>query len=145
MKNDLQYALPYKPTVSPSTIARTLDGMLMTIKLAEDVPDARNSSGVLDMRIKSAQWFLEHGLVAHCVHIDETGHNIWTRHSFGRAPHGVLGHVHGQRGWNCNITVAVSGEIGLIHHRKAFETITRERFEEFLADTAHECENVTCR
>ena len=30
-----------KPTVSPSTIARTLDGMLMTRKLADDVPAIR--------------------------------------------------------------------------------------------------------
>ena len=30
MKDELQRSLPDKPTVSPSTIARTLDGMLMT-------------------------------------------------------------------------------------------------------------------
>ena len=50
--------------------------------------------------------------------------------------------VHAQRRRNCNVTFAVSGEIGLVHHRIAFETVTRERFEEFLADTARECENM---
>ena len=58
MKDELQRSLPDKPTVSPSTIARTLDGMLMTLKLAEDVPDARNSPRVLDMRVEYAQWFM---------------------------------------------------------------------------------------
>ena len=42
----------------------------------------------------------------------------------------------------CNVTFSVSGEIGLVYHRIAFETATREGFEEFLADTAHQCENM---
>ena len=76
MKDELQRSLPDKPAVSPSTIARTMDGMLMTLKLAEDVPDARNSPRILDMRVEYAQWFMQYGVVGHCVFIDETGYNI---------------------------------------------------------------------
>ena len=96
------------------------------------------------MRIEYAQWFLEHGVVAHSVYFDEPDYNIWTRKSFGRAPHGVPVRrvVHGQNKCNCNVTFAVSAAIELVHHCTAFETVTREKFEEFLADTVHVCENM---
>uniref|UniRef100_A0A8C4NGT2 Tc1-like transposase DDE domain-containing protein n=1 Tax=Eptatretus burgeri TaxID=7764 RepID=A0A8C4NGT2_EPTBU len=144
MKKNLQAALPNKPHVSTSTIARSIDGMLLTLKLTEDVPDARNSPRVLDQRMQYAQWFLQHGVVAHCVFIDETGYNVWTRRSFGRAPRGLPARrvVHGQRGRNCNITFAVCAEVGLVHYQIAFETVTRQSFEGFLANTARECANV---
>ena len=118
--------------------------MLITTKLAEDVPDARNSPRILDMRVEYAQWFMAEGVIAHCVYIDETGYNIWTRRSFGRAPRGIPVRrvVHGQRGRNCNVTFAVSSEIGLVHHAIASETVTRDTFETFLAATARECENI---
>ena len=38
MNNALRRLLPNKPVISISTLARTLDGMFMTIKLAEDIP-----------------------------------------------------------------------------------------------------------
>ena len=50
MKQQLQARLPHKPTVSTRIIARTLNGMLITLKLAEDVPDQRNAARVLDGR-----------------------------------------------------------------------------------------------
>ena len=115
--------------------------MLITLKLAEDVPDARNAPRVLQQRQEYAEWFLEHGVIANCVFIDECGYNIWTRRSQGRAPRGVPARrvVHGQRGRNCNLTFAVSAAIGLVHHEIAFETVTRESFERFLAATIAEC------
>ena len=39
-----------KPTISTSTIARALDGILITIKLTEDVPDQRKAQRVIDSR-----------------------------------------------------------------------------------------------
>ena len=44
--------LPEKPGVSTATIARALDGMMITLKLVEDVPDARNSPEVLNQRFQ---------------------------------------------------------------------------------------------
>ena len=139
MEASLIEHLPDKPRVSTTTIARALDGMMMTLKLVEDVPDARNSPAVLDQRVQYAEWFLEHGVLAHLIFIDETGYNIWTRRSQCRAPRGIPARrvVHRQRGRNCNVIFAVSS--GLVHHRIAFETMTRERFEEFLAATIEQC------
>jgi hypothetical protein len=137
----LRADLPNKPFVTTSTVARTLDGMLMTLKLAEDVPEQRNEQRILDARVVFANWFLQHGVIAHTVYIDETGYNIWTRRSYGRAPRGVPARrvVHGQRGKQVNVTFAISGEVGLVAHRISSETVTRATFEEFLATTVQEC------
>ena len=85
--------------LSPSTIVKTLDGMLMTIKLAEEVLNCRNSPHALDMHMRYAQWFLEPETGAHCIYIDEAGDNIWMRLSFGSSPCDVPVRrvVHGQR------------------------------------------------
>ena len=141
MKNDLAASLPNKPPISTSTIARALDGMLITIKLAEDVPDQRNAQRVIDARHEYATWFLRDAVLGHCVFIDECGYNIWTRRSFGRAPRGEPARrvVNGQRGHNCNVTFAVSGEVGLVAHTIRMETTTRESFENFLAITVQQC------
>lgn len=41
--------------------------MLVTLKLVEDVTDARNAARVLQQRRKYAEWFLEHGVLADFV------------------------------------------------------------------------------
>ena len=46
MTASLSEHLLEKPGVSSATIARALDGMMITLKLVEDVPDARNSPEV---------------------------------------------------------------------------------------------------
>ena len=91
MKEELQHLLLDKPTMSPSTIGRTLDGMLRT----------RYAS-----RVRA---------VAHAV---RSCRPLRTRQCFGRAPHCIPARrvVHAQRGRNCNMTSAVSGEIGLVNH-----------------------------
>ena len=48
-----------------STIARSLDGILLTRKLTEDVSDLRNAPRVLRQHVQYAQWFLQHRGVAH--------------------------------------------------------------------------------
>ena len=69
----LRADLPNKPFVTTSsTIARTLDGMLITLKLAEDVPEQRNAPRILDARLIFGNWFLQVGVLAHTVYIDET-------------------------------------------------------------------------
>ena len=110
----LRADLPNKPFVTTSTIARTLDGMLITLKLAEDVPEQRNAPRILDARLIFGNWFLQVGVLAHTVYIDETC-NVWTRRSYGRAPRGVPARrvVHGQRGKQVNITFAISGGLDL--------------------------------
>lgn len=139
INGDLRRRLPNKPVISISTLARTLDGMLFTIKLAEDVPVDRNADRVLQQRLEYGQWFLRRGVIGHCVYIDECGYNIWTRRSYGRAARGqpVRRVVNNQRGNNCNVTFAVSNEVGLVHHNIRMNTTTRESFEQFLQETCN--------
>ncbi|XP_072025585.1 uncharacterized protein [Amphiura filiformis] len=141
INDELRRRLPNKPRISKSTLARALDGMLITLKLAEDVPEARNEPRVLNQRCDYAQWFLRHGVVGHCIFIDECGYNIWTRRSYGRAARGQPARrvVHNQRGRNCNVTLATSNEIGLVHQTIVLNTTTRQSFEEFLQQTAQIC------
>lgn len=140
----LRQQLPDKPRISKSTLARTLDGMLITLKLAEDVPEARNAERVLQQRHDYSQWFLRHGIVGHCIFIDECGYNIWTRRSYGRAARGQPARrvVNNQRGRNCNVTFATSNEIGLVHHTINMDTTTRASFENFLQQTAQACRHM---
>lgn len=144
INDDLRARLPNKPYVTTSTIARALDGMLITIKLAEDIPEQRNAPRVIDARADFANWFLHDGVIGHNVYIDETGYNVWTRRSYGRAPRGVPARrvVHGQRGKQVNVTLAISGEVGLVAHTISSETVRRETFEQFLATTVEACRNM---
>ena len=144
MQQDLRQNMPQKPPVSISTIARSLDGMMFSMKMLEDVPDVRNSPRILQQREQYANWFMQTGVVSHCVFVDETGYNVWTRRSRGRAPRGEPARrvVHGQRGRNCNVTFAVSDEIGLVNYTIACETVTRDTFEQSLLVTARHCEQV---
>ena len=77
------------------------------------------------------------GVVGHCIYIDECGYNIWTRRTYERAPRGepVRRVVNNQQGRNCNITFAISNEIGLIHHSVRLATTTLESFQQFIQDT----------
>ena len=75
------------------------------------------------------------------IHRRDRGYNVWPRRSYGRAQRGqpVRRVVHRQRGKRCNVTFAVSGEVGLVHHEISCETVTRASFEDFLAETARQC------
>ena len=137
INGDLRRRLPEKPHVTRSTLARALDGMLLTMKLAEDVLEGRNDDRVLQQRHDYAQWFLRQGVVGHCIYIDECGYNIWTRRSYGRAPRGQPARrvVNNQRGRNCNVTFAISNEVGLVHQSIRLATTTLQSFQQFIDET----------
>ena len=90
INTELRRRLPNKAAIWCSTLARALDGMLLTLKLAEDIPEGRNDDQNLQQRVDYAQWFLRQGVLAHCIYIDECGYNLWTRRSYGRAPRSQL-------------------------------------------------------
>lgn len=82
MKRDLEEALPGKQPFTVPTISRALDEMLITMMLAEDVPDAKNVPRTLEKHYEYANWSMAEGVVGHYVFIDECKYNIWTRRSF---------------------------------------------------------------
>ena len=48
---------PFEPPVATLLIARALVGILITIKLTEDVPDQRKAQRVIDSRHEYTAWF----------------------------------------------------------------------------------------
>ena len=65
--------------------------------------------------------------------VDESGFNIFTRRSKGRASLGErLRRVAAPRGRNVNITLAVSPDMGLVHHIIEQRTVMRANFQAFI-------------
>ena len=61
--------LPRKLQINDRTVGRTLDGMLVNLKLARPLPVDRNRLDVIQSRFEYANWFLNTGVVGHYVFI----------------------------------------------------------------------------
>lgn len=125
---------PHKPVVSDSTIARCLDGLLISLKSCNDVPAARNSPATKEARINYAHWMYTTGLQCHRIYIDETGFNLFTRRHYGRAPIGQRVHrmVGNQRGRNITVIAAISDHVGLVYHEIIHGSVNRAVFIDFV-------------
>ena len=78
------------------------------------------------------------------VYIDESGFNIFTWRSKGRAPLGQrVRRVVAPRGRNINITLAISPDMGLVHHVKA--RLYSSRFLKSTSTSCSRCENARLR
>ena len=109
INQELRNRCPTKPHVHQRTIAKALDGIMVTVKLARPVPAERNRPDVIDRRHQYANWFMAEGVINYCVFIDECGYNIWTARSHGRARVGERAYRQGcgQRGRNVTIMMAI--------------------------------------
>ena len=76
INRELRWRPPRKPQIRDCTVGRTLDGMLVSLKLARPPPVDRNHPDVIQRRFEYANWFLNTGVVGHCVFIDDCGYNI---------------------------------------------------------------------
>lgn len=114
---ELQQRLPHKAEISRTTIARVCDGLLFSIKKLHVAPAERNRSDIKEARRDYARWFLEEGqLSPSLVYIDESGYNIWTQRTRGRARIGerAIRVVGAQRGKNLTLIMAISPTLGLV-------------------------------
>ena len=124
-----------KPPFSDQSLAKWLDGQIITLKLARDVPAQRNSPEVIDERFQYAHWLMSPDVVNETkFFIDEFGVNIFTRRSQGRSARGdrVYRKIAGQKGPNITVCIAVSPTLGLAHYSVAAGGQTRDRFISFL-------------
>lgn len=126
---------PRKPIVCDTTIARVIDGALITLKKCDNVPHDRNSPDVKEARVQFAHYMYERGLQRHRVYVDETGYNLHTKRTYGRAARGerVVRTVGGQRGGNTTLIAAISDRGGLIYSEIHTSSVTQEVFHHFLA------------
>lgn len=123
-----------KPHVSDSTVGRALDGELITLKKCHNIPEERNSLQVKDKRVEYAHYMYERGLQQHRIYIDESGYNLYTKRTYGRARRGerVNRIVGGQRGGNITLIAAVSDRCGLLYYEVHTASVTKETFLNFL-------------
>lgn len=147
MNDSLRRDVPNAPHVCNQTIARLLEGNMISLKCAgkeADVPAERNSPQTLRNRQAYAQWFTNLGVNDNVIYIDESGYNIYTRRQQGRAPIGqpVRMQVLGNRGRNVNLTLAINANVGLVHHSLVAETTTRASFQNFLNDLFQAADNM---
>ena len=88
LNEHLRTELPNKPHVCESTVAKTLDGMMISLKIAgedADVPYERNRSATINARRLQYEFFATLGVLGV---LNECGFNIFTHRQFGRAPVG---------------------------------------------------------
>ena len=82
----LRRRLPNKPHITDAHLGRVCNGLFFTLKKLEPVPFDRNRPDVKEERHRYATRLLE---VANCsprvVYIDESGFNVWTQRTRGRA------------------------------------------------------------
>ena len=70
IKHELQHRFPLKPTLSSTTIAKILNGLLISLKKLHISPADRNRQDVREARRDYARWYLEEGQLspAPCLH-----------------------------------------------------------------------------
>ena len=122
INQELRTALPNQPHIHRSTLAKTLDKMLITVKQLQTVNEEWHRPDVLDARVDYVNWFHQGGINNHLVYIDECGYNIYTSRNRGRAPRGfqAVRQVDSQRsrpkydGMPCNFCHAWISSLGHI-------------------------------
>ncbi len=124
--------MPEKPHISRTVLADTLEATLLVVKKLEDAPAERNSLATKHLRKEYAQWILLEGVQRELIFINETGVNLYTKRTRGRAPRGqrAIRTVNGRRGPNFTMLLAVSNQRGLIYHQYFQGGMTGQRFVE---------------
>ena len=129
----LREELPDRPHVHVRTVAKHLDGMLYTLKLAHTVPADRNRADVIQRRNEYPHWFLEEANLNHTVFIDECGFNIWTSRSQGRSRQSLPSGVWAERKEHYNmfgnissVWVDISQDSVGRHDRCTFQRVSGE-------------------
>lgn len=138
MQEKLLADFPAAPAVTTQAISRRLDGTLcITLKDARRVHGHWNSEVTKEARFQHVTWMLETGtLVRNLIYIDECGCNLWTARTKGWAGVGdrAVMLADGQRGHNLTVALAVSPQLGLVHHGLFTGGFTAEKFEEFVSE-----------
>lgn len=127
-------------TVSVATIARCLEGSLITLKKMELVPMNRNSEENKIARRQHASWLqTQYELGAQFCYIDECGFGLYTARSHGRSVRGLPARriVPNQRTPHITMLCAISPNAGLIHKMMITGGAKQENFDQFINELFH--------
>ena len=130
--------------VSYKCVDQMLHGLLYTVKLAVKGTDVRvrtNSEATIEARHEYAMFMLNLAQETRTVFLDETGFNLWTRRSQGRALKGrpIRRTVTTQRGPNVSVCMAIATQFGLLHSNVYRGGQTVVRFQEFVDALCERC------
>ena len=67
INEELRRRQPTKPELNDTTVGKALNGMLVTVKLARSLSAERNRPDVIQQRFDYATWFMNEGVVNHCI------------------------------------------------------------------------------
>jgi len=125
--------------ISISSIARALDGQLISMKKLQDCPKQRNSPRTKMLRAAYADWYLQQDPGKVLVYVDESCFNIFTRRTRGRAAIGqpAFRQLQFERGKNLNLVMAIASGIGVVYFELQRGTMTKERYQHFLDNLEH--------
>lgn len=120
--------------ISMSSVARALDGELISMKKLQDCPAKRNSVRAKRLRADYADWYLQQDANKVLVYVDESCFNIFTRRTRGRSAIGqpAFRQLQFERGKNLNLVMAVTDRVGVLYYELHRGTMTKERFQHFL-------------
>lgn len=126
-----------RPSVSVQTISRALDASLISIKDLRTIPTQWNLPEYKAERKQYAEWFMENGIQARpIIFLDEFGFNVYTSRTKGRSAVGAraVRTVSSQRGQNLTICMAISPQLGFVHHFFTMGGLTKEKFADILSE-----------
>ena len=130
---ELRRRLPQKPNICDNSVAKALDGRLITLKIIRDAPVQRNSPETKTARMEMANWLL-FNTNAEKVCIDESGFHLQMRRSVARSARGqpAFRVVNARQSKQMSTIFAVSNEHGLVHHAFKEGGFNAEAFKEYL-------------
>ena len=127
---------PAKHQVSTSTIARALQGALISVKKVIPQPAERNSAEVKAARTAYANWRMQLHPRTKVVYVDETGFNLFVMRTRGRAAIGerAIRTVCGSKGANTTVITAICDQHpdGVVYHEVVQGGVNRETFADFM-------------
>ena len=127
---------PDKRQVSISTILRGLQGALISIKKVVPQPADRNSAEVKAARSAYANWRMQLNPRTKVIYVDETGYNLYTMRTRGRAAVGerAIRTVCGSKGANTSVIAAISDQHadGVLYYEIVQGGVNREKFIDFM-------------
>ena len=144
IKEKLEHQFPTKPKISTVTIMKVLDGALYSVKKISLHTHARNSEETKNARVEYVNWFLSNlDKYRSIIFLDESGFNLWTRRSNGRAPkgHPAVRIVSGSKGKNVTMLFAISPQLGKLSHKFVIGSVTNEIFQSYFQQLCEEIGN----
>ncbi len=124
------------PRVHFSSLSKTLNSMLFTMKKAYYEPAKRNAPLTKESRKEFAQWLAENYQNFHLIWVDETGLDLYLTRTRGRAKKGkkCTPVYNNQRGKHISVTMAVSAALGVVVSKIQIGGVGRDDFIGFLLD-----------